>query len=287
MEGFKDKIKVVMSDPQTLMFELRRKKKDIAFWGAGAILTLIVYLFVSSKDYSFLLVLSSTTQMLSFIILLWKVYSFQNCSGLSSNSLICYSILLFSRLTSTLFFHGYLPSDTSGDWFYQLTEIVSLVTCVTLIYLINTQYRDTYDNYNDKVEWKFLAGPALLIALLVHTSLNKNFLTDVLWTFAMYLETVAIFPQINLFHSKGGQIESYTSHYVSLQGLSRLFSLLFWLDTYKELNDEISDSYSLFHSYVGYCIILSQVIQLIIMIDYYYLYFKSLWKGEKMNIINI
>ena len=101
----------------------------------------------------------------------------------------------------------------------------------------------------------------------------------------MYLETVALIPQLIVFRSKGGVIESYTSHYVALQGLSRLFSLLFWYDTYSELNDDsLTAGYSMFSGYVGYFVMASQITQLIIMVDYYVIYFKSLWKGEKMNL---
>jgi hypothetical protein len=100
----------------------------------------------------------------------------------------------------------------------------------------------------------------------------------------MYLEGVAIFPQIHLFQKKGGQIESYTSHYVSLQGLNRLLTLVFWYYTYEELNEENEDSYSFFHTYTGYFLIFSQVIQLLLMVEFYYFYFKSWFKGEKMSI---
>jgi hypothetical protein len=285
-EGF-SKIKEMATDPQALMFEMRRKKKDLIFWTAGILLTLITFIFLSSKDYSFLLVLSSTVQMLSFIIIIIKVYSHQNCSGLSQNTLISYMILLSSRLSSTLFFSGYLPSDKAGDWFYQLTEVISLVCSILLVYMIRNTYRDTANVHDDSIDFTYLAIPSLGLALLVHTSLNRNFVTDILWTFAMYYEAVAILPQIFLFIKKKGQIESYTSHYVALQGLSRLFSLIFWWDTYEELNTSQDDSYSLFHEYCGYFIILSQIVQLVIMIDYYYHYVKAILKGEKMDMNNI
>jgi hypothetical protein len=65
-----------------------------------------------------------------------------------------------------------------------------------------------------------------------------------------------------------------------LQGLSRPFSLLFWYETYAELNETQANFYSLLQEYCGYMVIASQVIQLIVISDYYYFYFKSLCKGE-------
>ena len=275
------------NDPEKLFFELQKRKKDVIFWIIAITIITFITIFISSHDYSFLLVLSSLTQMFAFIIVLIKIYTFQNSSGLSINTLICYALLLSARLFTNLLFTGYLPSDNSGDWFYQLTEIISLLCVLLLIYLTLTIYKDTSDYRNDKVPFYYLAIPTFILACIIHTSLNGFLPTDITWCFSMYLEAVAIFPQIQLFVVKKGQIETYTSHYVALCGLSRLLSLIFWWDTYPELNTEVGNSISFFCNYCGYFIIASQVIQLLIMIDYYYLYFKSLLKGEAMNTLNI
>ena len=275
------------NDPEKLFFELQKRKKDVIFWIIAITIITFITIFISSQDYSFLLVLSSLTQMFAFIIVVIKVYTFQNSSGLSINTLICYALLLSARLFTNLLFTGYLPSDNSGDWFYQLTEIISLLCVLLLIYLTLIVYTETSDYTNDKVPFYYLAIPTFILACIVHTSLNGFLPTDITWCFSMYLEAVAIFPQIQLFVVKKGQIETYTSHYVALCGLSRLLSLIFWWDTYPELNTQDGNSISLFCNYCGYFIIASQVIQLLIMIDYYYLYFKSLFKGEAMNTLNI
>lgn len=274
-------------DPQSLMFEIRKRRKDLLFWLFGIIAIILIYIFISNKDYSFLLVLSSLIQSLGFLIVVIKVYSYQNTSGLSINTLICYAFLLCGRLSSTVLFYGYLPSDASGDWFYQLTDFFSLCLVLLLIYFITKVYRETSDLFNDSVSYYYLVVPSICLALLVHTTLNNFFLTDVLWTFSMYLEAVAVFPQIKLFVMKKGQIEPYTSHYVALCGLSRLLSLIFWIDTFQELNNSPNHSFSFFSNYCGYFIIVSQIIQLLIMGDYYYLYFKSIFQGTKMTLTDI
>jgi len=92
---------------------------------------------------------------------------------------------------------------------------------------------------------------------------------------------------LNILVPKGGEIESYTSHYITLQGVSMFFSLLFWYYTYPELNEFQHNSFALFPSYCDNFIILSQVNQIIIMIDYYYLHIESMFKGVKMIIREI
>ena len=122
-----EKLKDMSKDPKILMFELKKRRKDLIFWGSVIVAILFIFIFISSKDFSFFLVLSSIVQTCAFVIILIKVTNYQNCSGLSPNTLICYCILLFARLTSTLFYPGYLPSDSSGSWLYQLTDILSLL----------------------------------------------------------------------------------------------------------------------------------------------------------------
>ena len=279
-----DKIKEMSRDPRLLMFEIKKRRKDIIFWSTIILVILLIYIFISSKDFSFFLVLSSLIQTCAFIVILVKVTNYQTCSGLSANTLICYAILLFARLTSTLFYPGYLPSDDSGSWLYQLSDIASLLICCLLLYLIYFKYRETSDLLQDgKIPFYFLVIPCYVLALIFKSSLNNNVFCDINWAFSMYLEALAIFPQILLFSNKKGQIESFTSHYVALCGLSRLFSLIFWWDTYEELVTE--DLY--FGKSIGYFIIGSQILQLIIMADYYYLYFKSILKGQAMNTMDI
>ena len=281
------KIGSLIKEPQNLIYELKKRKKDIIVWSLLIIIVILVFILISSKDFSFMLVLSSLTQMFSFVIVLLKVYNLQNCSGLSLNTLICYLLVLSGRLSSTLFYNGYLPSDTSGDWFYQLTEILSLLFILLLIFFMKKTYKQTSDTNLDTIKFYYFAIPCLIIGLLVHPVLNSNFITDSLWTFSMYLQAFSIFPQIQLFTNKKGQIETYTSHFVALLGLSTVFSIFFWYDTYEELNNWSDISFPFFADYVGYIVIFSQALQLIIMADFYYLYFKSLLKGEQINTMGI
>ena len=279
-----EKLREMTRDTRILMFELKKRRKDIIFWFSVVFAILFIYIFISSKDFSFFLVLSSIVQTSAFVIILLKVTDRQNVSGLSANTLICYSILLFARLTSTLFYPGYLPNDSSGSWLYQLSDIISMLICCLLIYLLYFKYRETSDLILDnKIPFYFLVIPSYLLAMFVKSNLNNNFFCDTNWAFSMYLETVAIFPQILLFTIKKGQIEKFTSHFVALCGLNRLFSLIFWWDTYDELNH----SESFFGAYIGYFIIGAQILQLLIMADYYYLYFKSILKGNEINMMDI
>ena len=282
----KVKIKNKFEKDNNIINKINNKNKDFIFWGILVLIIIIVYILISSKEYSFLLVLSSLIQMFSFLIILLKIIQFKNCNGLSLNTLICYLLVLFGRLSSNLFYVTYLPNDDSGDWFYQLTEIISFTLIIYLIYLIKIKFNETSDLNLDNIKYYYFTIPCLIIAIFIHPTLNSNILTDTLWTFSMYLQTFSILPQIQLFINKKGKIENYTSHYIALCGLSTLFSLLYWFDCYNSLNSWNVVLFPLFSQSVGYFILFFQCLQLIIMCDFYYLYFKSLCKGKEIDTLN-
>ncbi len=75
---------------------------------------------------------------------------------------------------------------------------------------------------------EFLVGPCVLLALL----LNHEFtVMEVLWTLSIYLESVAILPQLFMV-SKTGEAESITSHYLFALGSYRALYIVNWIYRY-------------------------------------------------------
>jgi len=197
----------------------------------------VIYFLVSDGDFSFFLTLQNVVQMFGFLIMVFHLWTKKTSEGLSLNAFICYAIVFVARLSSLLTYEGYLPYDSSGDWFYQTIEIFSLVLCGAVICLMHFRYRLTYNYDIDKVKWFFLAVPAFILGIMFHSNLNNKFFPDVAWAFALYLEAVAMFPQLFLLNQKGEDVEALTSHFVASQAISRLLGFVFWLFTFKELND--------------------------------------------------
>ncbi len=61
---------------------------------------------------------------------------------------------------------------------------------------------------------------------VLHPNLNNYFLADVAWTFSLYIEAVAVLPQLHMFQKKGGEIEPFTSHWVFSIGAARLLDFV-------------------------------------------------------------
>jgi ER lumen protein retaining receptor len=157
--------------------------------------------------------LGSLFVLFAFGLLVAKVVLTGSASNISLKTLECYALVFAARLTSILFYEGYLPYDRSGDWFYQATEVSALVMVVGLIACVAGIFAPTYSRKRDEfvdlipgfrvpsqLRVVQLALPALVLAVFLHPSLNNNFFTDTAWAFALYLEAVAMLPQVFVFH---------------------------------------------------------------------------------------
>merc|ERR1719261_914882 len=59
-------------------------------------------------------------QALAFTFLQMQISESRSVAGISGKALTMHAAKLCCRLCSSLFLDGYLPTDKSGDWIYQL-----------------------------------------------------------------------------------------------------------------------------------------------------------------------
>ncbi len=89
-------------------------------------------------------------------------------------------------------------------------------------------------------------------------------------------------PQIYMFQKQasdnGGPVEALIGHTVFALGFSRIFELIFWLSSFKELSDHAGSRFP------GYIVLLSQFAHLLIMADFFYYYARSISRGAPMEL---
>jgi len=265
------------NDPQLLKYEVRKRKKDLIFWGISIIIVLAIFLFICSKEVYVLQTLSSIIKTLSFIIVLIKVLNFESCSGVSVNSLICFFLSFFCRNFVVIFFNIRLRNfkiDVINSTFNTISEFVSFFIICILLYVVYFKYPVTSDiTLDNKMPFYYLVMPAFLLAIPFKPWIYRYWFIDLIWIFSIFLESISIYPQIILFTTKKGHIEHFTSHFLSLQAISSIFELIYWIKTYLRFNDKKS---LLLGEYSGYLIMISEVVKLVILAYYLLLYSKSL-----------
>jgi len=258
---------------------LQALNQNVYMWAGFFTASLFVYFLLSGGDFSFLMTYGAMARMFGFGILNVKTWKSQRATGVSIKTLQLYCLVFFFRLTSITRHEGYLPYDKSGDWLYHFIEFMALVFTAAALYGCMVPFKGTYQADQDKFgEFNvppgfgavYLAVPVLVIAVFIHPSLNSDFLSDTAWTYAMYLESTSLIPQLYMFQRQAsGVVELLTAHFVAALGFGRLMEFFFWVYSYHELASSAGSKLP------GYLALFSQFAQLVLMVDFFWYYYHA------------
>jgi len=258
---------------------LQALNKNVIMWAGFFTASLFVYFMMSGGDFSFLMTYGAMSRMFGFGILNVKTFSSKRATGVSVKTLQLYCLVFFFRLTSIIRHEGYLPYDKSGDWLYHVIEILALLFTGCALWGCIGPFKSTYQAEMDKFGEMnvppgagavYLAVPVMILAVLVHPNLNSDFLSDVAWTYAMYLESVALVPQLFMFQKQtSGVVELLTAHFVAALGFGRIMEFMFWVYSYHELATSAGSKLP------GYLALFAQFMQLLLMLDFFWYYYQA------------
>jgi len=200
------------------------------------------------------------SHLAAILILLLKIWKTRSCAGISGRSQILFCIVFTSR---------YLDLITNFISVYNTTmKLFFLGASFGTVYLMYLKFKATYDTNHDTFRVEFLLGPTAVLALV----LNHEFtFMEILWTFSIYLESVAILPQLFMVQ-KTGEAESITSHYLFALGAYRGLYILNWIYRYY------------FEGFYDIIAIVAGVVQTILYADFFYLYITKVLKGKKLQL---
>lgn len=196
--------------------------------------------------------------LISVIVLLMKIQGTRSCRGISLKTQELYA-LVFSTRYLDLFFSFVSVYNT-------VMKIVFLITSYGIVYLMrfHTAIRVTYDKDQDTFRSYVLVIVAAVLALIFHHVFT---LFEVLWTFSIFLEAVAIFPQLFLLR-RTQNIDNLTGNYVFLLGMYRTMYILNWVYRF----------YTERH-YRQVLVWMSGIVQTALYADFFYYYAQS-WKNN-------
>ncbi len=142
-------------------------------------------------------------------------------------------------------------------------KVLFIGVTIFIIYLMNFK-KPICNTYNRKTEDNFphywLIPVALVLTLIGHSEWDW---WELIWCFSLWLESLAIFPQVNIINQQEG-VESFTSHYIASLGAYRFFYILNWIYRYKT------------EGYLSWVSIFSGTLQVLLYADFFYIYLKNL-----------
>ncbi|KAJ8037411.1 ER lumen protein-retaining receptor 2 [Holothuria leucospilota] len=188
------------------------------------------------------------SHLLGIIILLWKIWKTRSCAGISGKSQILFALVFTTRYVDL--FVSFISVYNS------VMKVVYILCSYLTVYLIYIKFKATYDSNHDTFRMEFLVVPVGGLAFLV----NHDFTPlEILWTFSIYLESIAILPQLFMI-SKTGEAETITSHYLFALGAYRALYLVNWVYRYY------------FEGFFDLIAIVAGCVQTILYCDFFYLY---------------
>ena len=198
-----------------------------------------------------------TLHLISFVIIIYKIYKDKSCKGVSAKTFEIYLLVFCTR---------YLDLFMYFISFYNtFMKLLFIGASIFILYLMHFKdpFKSTYDRKNeDSFPHIYLIPFAIVMTLLI----NKNYsLWGLVWSFSLWLESVAVFPQISIIAKING-VFTYTAHYLAALGSYRFFYVLLWIYRYIK------------YGRILWVSIFSGILQVLLYADFFYLYIKNVGK---------
>ena len=206
---------------------------------------------------NFIQLIGDSLHLLSFIIIIYKIYKDKSCKDVSAKTFEIY-LLVFCTRYLDLFMYFISIYNTS-------MKILFIGASAFIIYLmrLSSSFKNTYDRKNEDIfPHIYLIIFAVVMTILIHKNMTLWGLT---WSFSLWLESVAVLPQIAIITKRNG-IFSYTAHYLAALGSYRFFYILLWIYRY------VKDGRVLWVS------VFSGILQVLLYADFFYIYIKNAHK---------
>ena len=125
-----------------------------------------------------------------------------------------------------VFVTRYLDMFTEWVSIYNFTmKLFFIGSSVYILYLMKFRFRPTQDPSIDTFRVEYLLGPAVLLSLIFNYKFTP---LEVLWSFSIFLESVAILPQLFMLQ-RTGEAEAITTHYLAALGAYRALYIPNWI----------------------------------------------------------
>ena len=198
--------------------------------------------------------IGDSLHLLSFVIIIYKIIRDRSCKGVSAKTFEIY-LLVFCTRYLDLFMYFISLYNTS-------MKILFIGASAFILYLMkyNKRYSISYDRIKEDIfPHIYLIPFALIMTLLIHKDWTWWGLT---WSFSLWLESVAVFPQITIISKSNGTL-AYIAHYLAALGSYRFFYIILWIYRYVK------------YQTLSWVSITSGVLQVALYADFFYLYIKN------------
>ncbi|KAK0454348.1 probable ERD2-ER lumen protein-retaining receptor [Armillaria ostoyae] len=200
------------------------------------------------------------SHLASIFILLHKIRTTRSCRGISFKTQALYVGIFVTRYLDLLYRWVSLYNIVMKLFF--------IFSSCYILYLMRFRFRPTHDPSIDTFRIEYLLGPCVVLSFIFN---YKFSFTEILWSFSIFLESVAILPQLFMLQ-RTGEAETITTHYLAALGIYRALYIPNWI--YRYFTDGVVDPIA----------VTAGIVQTGLYLDFFYVYFTKVLQGQKFEL---
>eukprot|EP00732_Lithocolla_globosa_P007268 Lithocolla_globosa_v1_NODE_9067_length_748_cov_132.755043.p1 type:complete len:214 gc:universal NODE_9067_length_748_cov_132.755043:695-54(-) len=205
--------------------------------------------------------IADLSHLASILILLLKIHKTKSCAGISFKTQLLYALVFLTRYPDLFW--------SFVSYYNTIMKIFFIVSSIYIVYLVKFRFKATYDAEKDYLRIEFILLPVIILALCFNYEFE---ITEILWTFSIYLEAVAVVPQLFMIQ-RHGEAETITAHYLAALGIYRALYIANWIVRYQT------------EGFVDYIVWVAGIVQTALYADFLYLYVFKVLRGEKLTVL--
>jgi len=206
--------------------------------------------------------LGDLSHLASIFILLHKIQTTRSCRGISFKTQVLYVVVFVTRYLDLLTFQFHSLYNTVMKLFF-------IGSSVYILYLMRVRFRPTNDPSIDTFRIEYLIGPCAILSLIFNYGYNW---LEIPWSFSIFLESVAILPQLFMLQ-RTGEAETITTHYIAALGAYRALYIPNWI--YRYFTEDNG---------VDAIAVVAGIVQSALYVDFGWVYFTKVLQGQKFEL---
>jgi len=201
--------------------------RALGCWVGFGTLSIWLFHFFSAGDVSYVMTLGVTLHIFGMIMLLMHENGPSKGKVMSQRALELLMVGFALRLSVTTRYQGYLPTDVSGDGFFQACEVASFALCFYM------WQRHEGNGEPSRVTVAVFAMLAVALGFEVRGTLNARPIADAVWAAGLYIQTLGWLVQ--LLHCSGSSMDHRYVQYCIPIMADKILEWYFWYLAYDEI----------------------------------------------------
>lgn len=217
---------------------------------------------------------SAIAEAFGLLMLRRKIQNQDGVAGVSGMTMVMYAVAYSLREVLLL------PKQNSVDeWAVEALSMSSLLIVLDVLSSVFIKYKNSYQEDLDVLNCKYLIPACVSLAMILHPSFQEGPWYSFFWTTCLYVDVMALMPQVVMMGKGNGKVSAPISHFVAATAVSRTVDLSFWFRNFELVGDYEPNE---FH-FSGWLIIFFHILHLALVADFLYYYLKARLSGSALS----